>query len=133
MKLSVSKRFWVASAAAVGVAVILFGAGVFRNGTLDYWYLIYNLALAIVPLFLSIWIAHLLKKYPWKNWRLVVLTLMWLLFLPNSFYIVTDFIHLVDGRRADIVQDVVMLMQFSILGLVTGFVSLDMLQRRWVT
>lgn len=130
---SVSKKFWFATGGAGGVALLLFASGALRNGTLDYWYLIYNLALAVVPLLLSIWIIRLLKKHSWKDWRLVALTLAWLLFLPNSFYIVTDFIHLADGPRVDIVQDAVMLMQFSILGLVAGFLSLDVLQRRWVT
>ena len=129
--MNISTKFWLATAGAAGVAILLFIAGAFRNGTLDYWYLLYNLALAVIPLIFSMWIARLLRKYPWKNWRLVAPLLGWLLFLPNSFYIVTDFIHVADGPRVDVVQDVAMLMLFSVLGLVAGFISLSMLHRRW--
>lgn len=123
------KYLLTATSIAVGAGVLLFFVGVLRNGSLDYWYLIYNLALAVIPLGLAWWVLVLLKTHAWTNWRIISILVAWLLFLPNSFYIVTDFIHLLDGPRADVVQDVVMLMQFSILGLAAGFVSMAMLQR----
>lgn len=131
MRMSNSKKFYLAAAGAFGVATLLFVSGAYRNGTLDYWYLVYNLALALIPLLFSFIIVRLLRRHAWKNWRVILVGILWLLFLPNSFYIVTDFIHVADGPRVDIVQDVVMLMQFSVLGLVAGFISVDMLQRRW--
>lgn len=126
-----SRKFILAMAGAAGIGIALFVAGMFRNGTPDYWYLIYNLALALIPLLFSYSIVRLLIRYPWKSWRIIALSLVWVVFLPNSFYIVTDFIHLADGPRVDIVQDAVMLMQFSVLGLIAGFISLDMLHTRW--
>jgi len=118
--------------AASTVALALFVVGVLRNHTLDYWYLPYNLFLAAIPLALAVWLQRLLRTYDWKNWRTLGLGIAWLLFLPNSFYIVTDFIHLPETTRVDIIQDVVMLAQFSIVGFIFGFLSLSMLHESYL-
>lgn len=112
---------------AVLVGVVLFVAGALRNDSLDYWYLSVNLLLGLIPLMVIMWLRHWVSKKGWRNWSAALLLVAWLLFLPNSFYIITDFIHLPEVARVDIVQDVVMLMQFSILGLVAGFTSLYIL------
>lgn len=117
-------KFWIALVMASSVGIGLFGIGVFRNHTLDFWYLPYNLLLASVPLFLSFWLRILLKRHSWRRLLPFLVTAVWIVFLPNSFYIVTDFIHLIEYPRVDIVQDVVMLMQFSVVGLILGFTSL---------
>lgn len=109
---------------ASAVAVGLFLIGMVRNQTLDYWYLPYNLFLAFIPLLLALWLRRVAGKGKGYNWRVLLLTFLWLLFLPNTFYIVTDFIHLPETQRVDIVQDVVMLMQFSVLGVALGLYSL---------
>lgn len=116
---------------AVLVGFALFFIGVWRNQSGDYWYLGYNLLLGVIPLAAALWLQHLLKSYSWRHALPVIATLLWLLFLPNSFYIVTDFIHLPETQRVDIVQDVVMIMQFSVLGLIFGFMSLYMVQHEF--
>ncbi len=119
-----TKKFigiWVlASLAGAG----LFLAGVLRNGTLDYWYLLFNLLLGVIPLGAAVWLRFSVDTKGWRKWHISLLGALWLLFLPNSFYIVTDFIHLPEVARVDVVQDAVMLMHFSALGLVAGFISL---------
>lgn len=121
------RKFIIALVLASLVGVILFAIGAVRNDSLDYWYLPVNFALALIPLAAAVWLRHLLGKRKWSDWRVVLLGLVWLLFLPNSFYIVTDFIHLPEIARTDLVQDVVMLMQFSVMGLIAGFTSLYIL------
>jgi uncharacterized membrane protein len=113
-----------------GVGILLYVVGALRNGSFDYWYLPYNLLLGVIPLFLAIWLMHILKVRGWKNWQGVVVTVLWLLFLPNSFYIVTDFIHLYEYGRVDIVQDIIMIMQFSFVGMAVGFWSLLLVHRQ---
>lgn len=119
-----NRQFWQVISTIIGVALLLFIIGALRNGTLDYWYLPYNLVLAAIPLGLAYWGRSLLNKYGLKNWRPLVVLILWLLFLPNSFYIVTDFIHLPETTRVDIVQDSVMIMLYSLLGGLFGFMSL---------
>jgi uncharacterized membrane protein len=129
MRHGIKRRLWLGIGMMIASALLLFVFGVIRNQTLDYWYLPYNLALAAIPLVLAYWIQGGVRRFAWNNWRILALVAVWLLFLPNSFYIVTDFIHLPETTRVDIVQDVVMLMQFSLLGYAFGFASLYMLHR----
>lgn len=104
--------------------MLLYFVGVIRNGNFEYWYLPYNLALAAIPLLGAVWLLRTLRFHAWSHWRPILATLLWVAFLPNSFYIVTDFIHLAEYQRVDIVQDVVMLMMFSLVGMAFGFISL---------
>ena len=119
-----TKKFIGIWALASLVGAGLFLAGVLRNDTLDYWYLLFNLLLGLIPLGAAVWLRFSVDTKGWKKWHIPLLGALWLLFLPNSFYIVTDFIHLPEVARVDVVQDVVMLMHFSTLGLVAGFTSL---------
>jgi uncharacterized membrane protein len=127
-----NKRLAISLIIASLVGVGLFAVGVARNHNLDFWYLSYNLILALIPLFLAMWLQKLLKIREWKTWLPLLVTFLWILFLPNSFYIVSDFIHLQETPRVDVVQDVVMLMQFSFVGLVFGFMSLFMVHREFI-
>lgn len=132
LQFSFRQRVWFALAMASLVAVGLWAVGAARNHSLDFWYLPFNLALGVVPLLLSLWLGRLLKTRAWKSWLPLIVTFLWILFLPNSFYIVSDFIHLAETPRVDIVQDVVMLAQFSLTGLTIGFVSLFMVHREFI-
>ncbi|HXE09831.1 MAG TPA: DUF1361 domain-containing protein, partial [Verrucomicrobiae bacterium] len=49
---------------------------------------------------------------------------LWVVFLPNSFYLISDFIHLQELPRADILYDSLMFTAFVTTGVVLGFTSL---------
>src|SRR6187402_1025775 len=57
------------------------------------FYIVWNLFLAFIPYFL---ISYLKTQISFQKSKIKALMLLftWLLFLPNSFYILTDFIHL---------------------------------------
>lgn len=132
LKFSPRQSVWLSLLIATLVGVGLWGIGVWRNHSFDFWYLPFNLSLALIPLLLAVWLVHLLKARAWSNWLPLAMTLLWILFLPNSFYIISDFIHLTETPRADIVQDVVMLAQFSFTGLAFGFVSLFLVHQEFI-
>jgi uncharacterized membrane protein len=115
-----SGTLMLASLASVG----LFAAGALRNHNLDYDYMVWNLFLAWLPLLLMIWLLRTLRHKRWSSWQGITLSVLWLGFLPNSFYMVTDYIHLEDAPRVDILYDAVMLTAFVVTGLVLGYVSL---------
>ncbi len=75
-------------AASIGFTCLLLVARAFYSGTGFYFFYIWNFLLAVIPLFISRQLS--LQKKPWHNG---VLLCIWLLFLPNAPYIVTDIIH----------------------------------------
>jgi uncharacterized membrane protein len=93
-------------------------------GEVAFSYLPWNLFLAWIPLFLIILLARVLRTHAWSDWGPLLLSLIWLLFLPNSFYLVSDYIHLRDVSNADILYDAVMFTMFVFTGLLLGFSSL---------
>lgn len=85
--------------------------------------------LAWVPLALAAWLTHSLKTRRWMSWQNVMLTFLWLGFLPNSFYIVTDLIHVHLTGEINILFDVVFLFSCIFNGYVFGFMSLYLIHR----
>lgn len=119
----------VALVAASVSAVAIYTVRVIEAQTWRYLFLIWNLTLAWIPLLVAWWLRHHLAKNNWMGWRAVVLTLLWLGFLPNSFYILTDFIHLHATGEIGLLYDVVLFTAFAFNGLILGFFSLYIVHR----
>src|SRR5437868_15255249 len=94
-----------------------------RTGSDYFLFLIWNLFLACIPLFASrlLWVAHR-RRVP----DVVQLGLLaiWLLFLPNAPYILTDLIHLRPGSPRLYWYDLAMLLSFAGAGLLLGYSSM---------
>lgn len=54
----------------------------------------WNIILAFVPVFLSVIIYQKSKEDSFNKVLLLFLILSWIAFFPNSYYVITDFIHL---------------------------------------
>jgi len=122
--LSTRAKLGLALGASSLVSVVLWAVGAVTNDSLELAYLMYNLALAWVPLLLALWLVRLLGTNLWSSWLPLLVTLLWLGFLPNSFYVISDFVHLTEVPRVDIVLDVVMFASFGLNGLILGYLSL---------
>ena len=109
------------------MSVALFGIGAWRNHAWDFWYLNWNLVLAWIPLLLMLWLERVLRSHIWSDWRPLMVTLLYLVFLPNTFYMITDVIHLQEAPRVDLIYDVVMFTMFIFTACVIGLVSVYML------
>lgn len=100
-----------------------------------YAFLVWNLFLAWIPLFLTLFIRRLYLNQKKGGPVFFVLTAGWLLFYPNAPYILTDFIHLRHIRGAITVwYDLLMVLSFSVLGLFLAFISfyhLYSMIRKW--
>lgn len=124
------KRFWeeypLASALLLSsaVSVGLYGLGALHYDLGWYWFLNWNLFLAWLPLGLALWLATYLKKHALLSWQAAAISLMWLGFLPNSFYMVTDLIHLQTDFITSSLFSAVMIFSFAANGLILGFISL---------
>ena len=99
------------------------------NNNIDYWYLVWNLLLAFVPLVLIIYIVKWLKNHRLSHPGTIALLFTWLIFLPNSFYIITDYIHLLDTKTTSLMLDIVMVFMFSLTGLIAGFASVYIFEK----
>jgi len=95
---------------------------VITTHSIDFTFLLWNLFLAILPLFLSKIIRYNTKVHTSKL-TLIVLFIFWILFLPNSPYIITDFIHLETGKSTMWI-DLFMLFIFALNGVLLGALSM---------
>lgn len=131
MRITVSARsqLGLALVAASAVSVGLFVAGAITNHSAEFGYLIWNLFLAWVPLGLTLWLAYVLRFHVWSSWLALGITALWVGFLPNTFYMISDFIHIQEVRRVDLLYDVVMFTSFIFNGAILGFLSLYIVHR----
>jgi uncharacterized membrane protein len=89
----------------------------------DFRFLVWNLILAWVPLILALVVYDGYRRTRSLLWLSPLLAL-WLIFLPNAPYIVTDFVHLSPSSRTPLWFDGVELSAFAWTGMLLGFVSL---------
>lgn len=115
----------VAFAAASLVCVALVCVRMQLTGTTGYLFLVWNLFLAWIPFAL----ACVLYTSPRSTrWSTLAVGAVWLLFVPNAPYIVTDLIHLRWRDGAPVWYDAVMVGLCAWTGLMLGMVSIKMMQ-----
>lgn len=144
MRLNTPLKSFLLLAMALGSCLGLLGLRFFITGRLDHQFLVWNLFLGLVPLFVAItalWVER-------QNWRtlgtifLVAFSLVWLVFFPNSSYIFTDFIHLIQrGLAGDpnargvermlVWFDVINRSLFAFVGHFIGLASLYVMHSLW--
>ncbi len=117
-------QFIVALGISTLISVGLFAYGAWRNSSFEYDYLVWNLFLAWLPLVFAVRLISLLRHKLWSSWEGLAVSTLWLVFLPNSFYMISDFIHLQEVQRVDVLYDAVMFTSFIYTGVVLGFSSL---------
>jgi len=105
------------------LAMALLAARVLWTGEHDYLFLVWNLFLAWVPYAGTIALRWLHERRV-RTLSLVPLFLVWLGFLPNAPYLVTDFMHLRFRVGAPLWFDAVMLASFAWAGVGLGATSL---------
>ena len=120
----ISRRVIFALELGTMLAVIMYAGGRLVIGPAGYWYLIPNLILGYTPLGLSFVVVWAARRLSWKHWVTWVASVLWLLFLPNSFYIICDAVHLTQHLYGlDPLFAQVMFALFAVLGMLAGFVS----------
>lgn len=115
-------------AAASALAVLLLAGRFWFTGSLDYRFFLWNLFLAWVPYLAALWANRHASARGWGLIRPFAAGALWLLFLPNAPYIMTDFVHL-PGMAFVWWYDVGMLLAFAWSGCVLGVASLHLMRR----
>lgn len=103
---------------SIGFALVLFAIRVVYTGSLLFFFIPWNLFLAWLPLFFS----TLLLKEKTKLGKLIWFCL-WLLFLPNAPYLITDLTHLEQRLPVPFYFDMVLLFTAAWNGLLLGLLS----------
>ena len=106
------------------MSLFCFGISITRyiiTDTKVFLFLNWNLFLAFIPWLLS---SIVVLKGIQNKVSLSVLILSWLLFFPNSPYILTDLFHLRARSSAPIWFDLIVILSFAWTGLMYGFISL---------
>lgn len=102
----------------------MYAAGAIFNHGFYYYFLVWNLFLAWLPLLFIYILLKILKNQQWSGWPALGVSFLWLLFLPNSFYLISDFVHLYDVFNANVMYNIAMLASFAFSGLCLGYASL---------
>ncbi|WP_288244916.1 DUF1361 domain-containing protein [uncultured Chryseobacterium sp.] len=86
-----------------------------------FLFLNWNLFLAWIPFFISSFLVIFKIR---SKLSLVVAITVWILFFPNSPYILTDLFHLRSRNAVPIWYDLVVILSYAWTGLFCGFISL---------
>jgi uncharacterized membrane protein len=118
-----AQRFIVSVASLCALAAVLLSVRIIQSDSSRYIFLYWNLALAILAPLIAFFLVYRVRRFGWLHPIQLLLTLVWLLFLPNSFYIISDFIHLRETYEAPLLYDIALFMSFVMSGLILGMVS----------
>jgi uncharacterized membrane protein len=116
------KRFVVVSMLLFWCACMI-AVRIDRTGSGYYRFLVFNLFLACVPLFLSTALRIARHRRLPRAIQFALFSL-WLLFLPNAPYILTDILHLTRASHAPAWYDLALLLSCAGTGLLVGYLSL---------
>src|SRR3989344_6019750 len=109
------------------ISVLCLGLLIVRvaaTGTTRYMFVPQNLILAWLALMMSWVLVEQLKSKPWLSWQNLILTVLWLFFLPNTWYVLTDFIHVFPTGEISQLFDIVLVSLLVLAGFSLGFTSL---------
>lgn len=138
----------ILGAASVGAAAVLVVRWVL-TGRIAHSYLIWNLVLAWIPYLIALLLlpARSVKRRGAERFLVSAIGLVWLVFYPNSPYIFTDMIHVINRSFIDtggrewltpsslLWYDLIQNSTFAFIGHFIGLISLaivhDSIRRAW--
>lgn len=125
------KRFYISARMRLGIVLGLSSGaslGLYIAGMIgehgSFAYLPWNLLLSWLALAIALWLESVLHRAVWSSWYALAVTALWLVFLPNTFYMISDFIHIQEMGREDLLYNVVLFSSFIFNSLILGLISL---------
>ncbi len=129
-KLSFAWRVQTMLLLATLFALSLLAIRMFVSQEIHLGFLAWNLFLAWIPVPLAFWLRFELKKRPWMTWQNLLITFTWLLFLPNSFYVITDALHLTFSEPSYLIFDIALIFSIIVNSMILGYISVFMVHRQ---
>lgn len=93
---------------------------------LYYGFLLWNLFLAGIPLIIS---SQLQRSKSNSGILFFTLLVIWMLFLPNAPYIITDLVHLRHRPPVPFWYDMLLVLFSAFNGMIMGFISMNQIER----
>jgi uncharacterized membrane protein len=132
------KRLYVSARARLGIALVsssaaslgLYAAGALAGRGNLFGYLPWNLMLAWIAFLVALWLEKVLQRSLWSGWYALVVTALWLAFLPNAFYMISDFVHIQEAGEIDLLFDVVLFSSFIFNSVILGYLSVGIIHRQ---
>ena len=107
---------------------VMLAIRIFYTGRLTFVSLEWNLFLAFVPYFITQWVNARIALTK-NKWKFALIFFVWLLFIPNSFYILTDLFHLQENNNAPLWFDLLLILSFAWNGLLAGILSVRHMEK----
>lgn len=107
--------------------VILVGR-IYLSHTWGYAHMAWNLFLAWIPYLCSLWLVWRVEQRARFSWSLLVPAMLWLIFLPNAPYMVTDIVHIRHIDSFVLWYDVVLVATFAWTGCFLAIVSIHIVR-----
>jgi uncharacterized membrane protein len=104
---------------------------VVATGSTMFLFLNWNLFLAIIPFVVTRFVVN--KKAIIDKRLFLIVLVFWLLFFPNSPYILTDLFHLKKSTSMPLWYDLILVLSYAWAALVFGFMSLSDIQKMSAT
>lgn len=124
----VHQNFTAIRILGTGILAAIF-ALVFRIKVTGDFYLLFlgwNLILALIPFVITLYLYKCPEVLA-NRWKGTGISLVWLLFLPNAPYIITDFIHLQNSSHNIVLLDFLLIACFAITGFLAWIYSMQLM------
>lgn len=110
-------------------SVLILSYRIIKTEELVFVFLVWNIFLAFIPF----WVSEYLKKQS-LSIKQLPLFLIWLLFIPNSPYILTDLFHLKLRSGVPLWYDLTIILSFAVIGLILffrSFIDITIWLKQW--
>ncbi len=111
------------------LAVILNISRIIIFGSTSLVYILWNILLALIPFFISAFLFEYGQKIKIPKIIFIITVILWILFLPNAPYLVTDLIHLRSFHQIPALYDALLLFSSAWVGMLLLVHSLFYMER----
>ena len=112
-------------------ALLLLLARTVATGNTRFSFMAWNLVLSLLALLASV--AFVYAWHGHHTWLKMATFVAWLFLLPNTFYMLTDFVHVQDSGDINMLFDIVLIGLFAMNGFLHGLISLLLVQKSLLT
>ena len=109
-------------------STLLLAVRMVATKSIYYVFLEWNLFLALIPYVISNLLCRRIHS-GLNNYVLASGSFVWLLFIPNTFYILTDLFHLGETGAAPLWFDLLLILSFAWNGLMLGILSIRQMEK----